>query len=135
MKDKLIWAISAVSIVWIAVIIVSILSQDFIHGSDQQHFPLAASITWISGAYATKAILTELKLRSTAKSILVGITISTIIIWVAVILVSLLVPSLITGTDPTQIPIAPVVAPIAGAIATGSIGNLVRGITEGLESD
>ena len=42
----------------------------------------------------------------------------------AVALVSIYVPVIVSGTDPTQVPIGAVVAPIAGAIATGAVSEM-----------
>jgi hypothetical protein len=46
------------------------------------------------------------------------------VIWLAVALVSIYVPVVVSGTDLTQLPIGAVVAPIAGAIATGAVSEI-----------
>jgi hypothetical protein len=40
-------------------------------------------------------------------------------LWLAVAVVSIAGPMLVTGTDPTRIPLAALIAPPFGAIATG----------------
>ena len=42
-------------------------------------------------------------------------------IWVVVALASIFAPELVTGTDPTRIPLAALVAPIAGLVGTGFV--------------
>lgn len=43
-------------------------------------------------------------------------------------LVSIYAPVMITGSDPTRVPIAAIVAPIAGAILTGAITEIFSAI-------
>jgi hypothetical protein len=46
-------------------------------------------------------------------------------IWLAVALTSIFAPDLVTGTDPTQVPIAAIISPVVGAIATGFVCGFV----------
>jgi len=39
-------------------------------------------------------------------------------LWLAVATISIFAPTMVTGSDPTSIPIAAILAPIAGTLAT-----------------
>ena len=129
MKDKLVWTTLGIGSIWLAVALVSIFAPDMVSGSQQEHIPLAAFLTWISGAVATRAMLNEVvrrrELRAEDRYVWMGIALATAAIWVAVTLVSILAPEVITGTDPTRIPLAAILAPIGGAIATGVASQYV----------
>ena len=129
MKDKLVWTTVGIGGIWLAVALVSIFAPDMVSGSQQEHIPLAAFLTWISGAVATRAMLNEVVRRREPRTdyryVWMGIALATAAIWVAVTLVSILVPEVITGTDPTRIPLAAILAPIGGAIATGVASQYV----------
>ena len=129
MKDKLVWTTVGIGSIWLAVALVSIFAPDMVSGSQQEHIPLAAFLTWISGAVATRAMLNEVvrrrALSTEGEYVWMGIAVSTAVIWVAVTLVSILVPQVVTGTDPTRIPVATILAPIGGAIATGVASQYV----------
>ncbi|HZC98985.1 MAG TPA: hypothetical protein VFA46_01955 [Actinomycetes bacterium] len=45
-------------------------------------------------------------------------------IWLAVALASIFLPVTVSGTDPTRLAVAVLVAPIAGAILTGAVTEL-----------
>ena len=47
------------------------------------------------------------------------------IIWLAVALTSIFTPELVTGTDPTRVPIAAIISPVVGAIGTGIVCGFV----------
>lgn len=51
----------------------------------------------------------------------VWVAISVVGIWLAVALASIFSPDLVTGTDPTRVPIAAIIGPIFGAFATFAI--------------
>jgi len=60
MKEKQLWmigAIGAIVAIWLSVLLVSLFSPDLVSGSQQEHLPLAAIVTWISGALATRSVL------------------------------------------------------------------------------
>ena len=135
MKDKLFWTIVALAGIWIAVAIISIFSPDLVSGSEQEHLPVAAFITWISGAVATKSVLNDIVRRPASRNIWMGIAIVTVIIWLAVTLVSVFVPVLVTGSDPTRLPLAAILAPIGGAIVTGIAGDYMQLLMESPEPE
>lgn len=121
MAGRLLWTLLALGGIWAAVTLVSLFSPDLVSGSEQGHIPIAAMFTWFWGVMATISVLNEMMRQSSSLKVWMGISISTLIIWLSVTLVSLLGPVMITGSDPTQIPIAAILAPIGGALVTSVI--------------
>ena len=92
-------------------------------GSQQEHLPLGGLIAWLWAAAATGYVLmaTHAREESDDPSRWLGFEVSVLTIWVVVALAGIFAPGLVTGTDPTQIPLAALVAPIAGLVATGFV--------------
>lgn len=90
-------------------------------GSEQAHLPLAAMHTWIWGLIATIGFLWGMaRLRGTAERHrrARGLALTVVAIWVGATIASAVLPVLVTGTDPTRLPIGAIAAPIAGALLT-----------------
>jgi hypothetical protein len=103
MQERIISLVVALGSIWGSVALVSIFAPDFVSGSEQEHLAFPAMFTWISGAFATRSVAGEIA------------------------------PRMETGSDPTRIPIAARLAPIAGAIATAWACGYARVLDEGLE--
>jgi hypothetical protein len=63
MQERLTWMVVSLASIWLSVALISIFAPDFVSGSEQEHIPLAALITWISGLFATRSVLSELMRR------------------------------------------------------------------------
>ena len=116
------WTASALALIWVTVLVVSVFAPDLVHGSEQQHLPIAAFMTWLWGAAGTVAVLlVMLALRGdpTARPIWIGYASSVILIWVLAAVLALTLPSFETGTDPTKIPFGAMLAPLGAAVLTG----------------
>ena len=50
-----------------------------------------------------------------------GLELSVAVIWAVVALAGIFTPVLVTGSDPTRIPLAALAAPVAGMVATGFV--------------
>ena len=112
------WAVGAI---WAAVVAISVFSPDLVSGSEQERLPIAAFGTWIWGAVATRSVLTTLLRRIVPGwATGVGDQLAGVItaIWMAAAAVSIFGPQLITGSDPTRLPLAAMVAPIAATVLT-----------------
>jgi hypothetical protein len=131
MTPRILWAIVAAAGIWASVFVVSVLAPDMLTGSQQDHLPLAALVAWIPGAVATRSVLNVMVRRGTTDQARRAIAVVTVLIWASVAAVAVLGPILVTGTDPTRLPVAAVLAPIGGAVATGLVGDLVRLIADG----
>ena len=130
MNTRIRWVVSAVATIWLAVLFVSVFGPHLITGSQQEHIPIAALVTWISGAAATRSVLNAMLRRQVIgmdqEQFLKGMTASVAAVWVVVAFVSIFVPPVLTGSDPTHLPIATILAPIAGAIVTGTVAQFVE---------
>jgi len=137
MKPRLLWLIVALSSIWLAVILISVLAPDMYSQWDGT-FPIAAATTWFFGAIATGAVIKEIARRRSPKKVYIGIAIVTTIIWLAAIPVSIFVPLLVNSWDKSEFPLAAILAPLAAAAVTGLAGNIIRPLMEidwGAEDD
>ena len=50
------------------------------------------------------------------------------VVWVAVAIASVYAPSLVTGSDPTTVPLAGLLAPVAGVLVTGYLSVFAAGM-------
>src|SRR5215475_2078717 len=53
-------AATALTVIWAAVIAISVFSPDLVSGTQQDHTPLAGILTWIWGLIATRTLITTL---------------------------------------------------------------------------
>lgn len=109
------------SATWVAVVAVvassvalALFTPDMVSGSEHEHLPLAALVVWPWTA-AASAYLVMAGRHGGSRMLVLG----TSALWLAVAVVSIAGPMLVTGTDPTRIPLAALIAPPFGAIATG----------------
>jgi hypothetical protein len=110
--------------IWLAVVFTSIFAPDMVTGTTQDHFPVALVVALLAGLAATRSVVRAFThgfggtRRWGFYALIVGV------VWLAVALVSIYAPVIVAGTDPTRVPIAAIVAPIAGAILTGAITEI-----------
>ena len=107
---------TAVAVVWLCSAAAAIFSPDMVTGSAHEHMPIVAITIWLWTLSATAYVLLASRAGGS-----VTMTVSTSAIWLAVVLVSLAAPVMVTGTDPTEIPLGAILAPVVGALATGFI--------------
>ncbi len=126
-----VWSLIGLSIlaIWIGIVLASIFAPDFISGSQHDHVPLGW-IDWIWGLVATSAVVVAatkgMRIAATSLTPWVVLTVGTAVIWLAVALVSAFAPVMVTGTDPTTLPLAAMGAPIIGSFLTGVLCTLVK---------
>ncbi len=124
------WAMVGLGAIWASVLLVSLGSPDLVSGSQHEHLPLALMATWIWGLIATIGFLWGMsKLRGAAsrQSWWIGLGVAVGVIWGIAIVVSLVSPVMVTGTDPTELPVWALVAPVGAALAT-TLASVVAGI-------
>jgi hypothetical protein len=107
------WA-STVGAVIIAVVLISIFSPDLVTGSQQEHIPLVGLTAWLWGAVAVGYL-------SFVRGGHLDVAQATVIavLWLAIAATCIFGPELVTGSDPTRVPLAGLVAPVVGAVVTG----------------
>ena len=94
-------------------------------GSEQEHLPVAAFATWISGVVGTGAFFWMMgKLRGsvTRRPVWIGLSVTTMAIWTVATILSIVLPVVETGSDPTRLPVGAMVAPVAAAMLTALAG-------------
>ena len=129
------WTLATVTAIWICVVLISVLSPDMIHGSAHQRMPVAAFGTWFWGFGASVAALMAMaRLRGDVarQPLWMMLSGATTAIWIAAALVSIFGPTLVTGSDPTTIPVAALIAPVVATLATtvtATVVVVVHGLT------
>jgi hypothetical protein len=126
------WTVVGMAGIWAAVALISFLAPDMVSGSEQEHLPVAAFSSWLWGLVATGAFVWAMgRLRGNAsrKPIWIGLASATVVIWAVATILSLTLPVLETGTDPTRIPVGALVSPVAATVLTA-----LAGITAGVFS-
>lgn len=126
----MLWTAVGLGAIWVAVLLISLLAPDLVSGSEQEHLPLPAFTAWLWGLLGTWGFLNGMaKLRgdSERRPIWVGLGVATIVIWGAATALSIWLPVLETGSDPTRLPLGALVAPLAAAVLT-AVASMVVGV-------
>ncbi len=128
------WTLATVASIWTAVALMSVFSPDMIHGSEQQRLPIAALSTWLWGFGASVAAFVAMaRLRGPLdrRPLWMFLFGATVAFWSAATLISVFGPTIDTGSDPTTIPMAALIAPIVAMLAT-VVAAMVVVVTHGL---
>jgi hypothetical protein len=115
------WTAAGIAGIWVAVTLISLLAPDMISGSEQQHLPVAAFGAWFWGLAATGGFvwaMGRLRGKAARQPIWIGLAAATLVVWGVATILSIALPVLVTGSDPTRIPIGALVAPVAAALLT-----------------
>ena len=128
----MLWTAVGIGGIWVAVLLLSLLAPDLVSGSQQQHLPVAAFTSWFWGGVATLVLLWAMgRLRGSWQPIWVGLSVATLGIWAVAVVLGLTLPVLVTGTDPTRIPVAAIFAPVAAALLTALAGAVATVFRQG----
>jgi hypothetical protein len=106
--------VTAVAAIVIAAVLASLFAPDLVTGPEHEHLPLVALTIWPWAAPAVGFVLMAGQ-RGRARELVLGV----ISVWAAVVVLVIAVPAMVTGTDPTRIPLAALIVPPFAAIATG----------------
>jgi hypothetical protein len=122
-------AISLVAI-WVAATIAAVYSPDMITGSNHEHLQLAMFLAWPLAAVATGMVLlaagvSRRAIESAAAWAVYAVLIA--VAWCGAAIVSVFVSPMVTGTDPTTIPVAALLAPIFAVLVTAYASIYVAG--------
>jgi len=126
------WAATAVALgsIWLAVILAGAIAPEFSSGRPLQHLNLVAGMDWIWGLVATAfvilAALQGMRLGVANRTPWAGLAIGVAVVWVFVLAVTGCAPVMVTGTDPTTLPLDALGVPILGVFLTWFICALVR---------
>jgi hypothetical protein len=113
----------SVAAIWLATLCFSVFAPDLVSGSAQDHIPIAGLTAWVWAAAATGYVLMATRGRSERDdpAVWLGFELSVAVVWAVVALAGIFAPNLVTGTDPTSVPLAALVTPVAGMVATGFV--------------
>ena len=106
--------LAAVCAIWLSAAVTSVLAPDLVTGSSQEHLPLGLMTVWLWACVGSGYALMTPQRGSRA-----GWTLGVTLVWVSTAVVTVTAPLMVTGTDPTQIPLAVVVAPPVATVVTG----------------
>jgi hypothetical protein len=123
-RNAFVYGSVAIGAIWLAVVLLSLFSPDLVTGAMQEHFPIAMVVGLLAGLAATRSVVKAATRGIGSAKLWAVYDVIVGVIWLAVAVVSIYVPVIVSGTDPTQLPIGAIVAPIAGAIATGAVSEL-----------
>lgn len=105
--------LAAVGVIWVASAVVAIGTPDLVSGSEQEHIPIAALTVWLWATVASGyAAMTPVSDRR-------DWLLTVLLVWAATAAVAVAAPEMVTGSDPTRIPLAALVTPPVAAVVTG----------------
>jgi hypothetical protein len=117
--------------IWLSSTAIALLAPDLVSGSEQEHLPLAAITVWIWDLVASGYIVLlaqikwERSLNSEAWKV-AGVAVAGI--WMLAAVVAILGPTLVTGSDPTEVPLAALIAPPIATLGTALACFLVAAL-------
>ena len=126
------WSMTGLAVlgIWAGVFLATLLAPDFVSGSQQEHLQLVQWTEWIWGLAATASVIAVARkgLRRGVETVGAWLVlgVGSAVIWLGVAAVTVLAPVMVTGSDPTRIPLAALGAPLAGLVLTHFLANLVR---------
>jgi hypothetical protein len=126
----MVWTTVGLAAIWLAVLLISLFAPDLVSGSQHEHLPLAAFGTWLWGVVATIGLLWgQGRLRGDAlrRPLWTGLSVTVVVIWAVATALSLTLPVFRTGSDPTELPLGALVAPM-GAAALTVLAAVVTGV-------
>ena len=108
--------LTALASIWVAAALMVLGAPDMVSGSQHEHLPLALITVWLWAAAATAfASMTP------SRGSLARWTLGVAGLWVATALIAVTAPVMVTGSDPTRIPLAVIIAPPVAAVLTGML--------------
>jgi hypothetical protein len=108
--------IAALGGVWVAAALIAVLAPDMVSGSQHEHLPLALMTVWLWSCASSAYVL-----MTPARGWQPGWSLGVIGVWLITAVIAIRAPELVTGTDPTRIPLAAVIAPPVAAVVTGML--------------
>lgn len=107
---------AAVVAIWASAAAIALAAPDLVSGSEHEHLPLAMMTVWLWAAVGTTYAL-----MTPRRAPLTGWVLAVAAVWALTALVSVLAPEMVTGTDPTRIPLAALIGPPVAAVVTGML--------------
>jgi hypothetical protein len=124
----MLWTAIGIGGIWVAVLLISLLAPDLVSGSEHEHLPIAAFISWFWGGIGTLVFLWamgQLRGDATWRSAWIGLSAVTLGLWGVATILAVTLPVAVTGSDPTELPFGALFAPLAAAMLTALAGVVV----------
>lgn len=121
----MLWTAFGIGGIWVAVVLISVLAPDMVSGSEQEHLPVAAFVTWLWGLLATGMFvwaMGKLRGRAAHRPVWTGLGAVTLALWLLATILAVTMPRVETGSDPTRLPIGAMIAPVAATVLTALAG-------------
>lgn len=116
--------------IWFSTVLTSFLAPDMVTGSQHEHLPIVGFTMWMWATLASGLLaLAEAQDResTTAGGRWTGAIIAVSAVWIAAMLIALFSPVFVTGTDPTRIPLAAILAPVGAVLTTAYLAVYAAG--------
>lgn len=116
--------------IWVAATIAVVFAPDLVTGSNHEHFQLAMFLMWPLAAVATGMVLLAAGVsRRGAEAAGPWAIYATLnaFAWFGAAIASVYVTPTVTGSDPTTVPIASIVAPVFSVLVTAYASIYVAG--------
>lgn len=108
--------LTGIAAIWTATAVSSVLAPDMVTGSGHEHLPMALMTAWIWACVGSTYALMTPQRGSRA-----GWTLSVVVVWALMAMATIVAPVMVTGTDPTSIPLAVMIGPPVAAVVTGML--------------
>jgi hypothetical protein len=80
------------------------------------------------GAATKRWVMGTLRGNATRRRIWIGLTVATLTVWFVATILSVSLPLVETGSDPTRIPIGAIVAPVAATVAATVLAGITASV-------
>ena len=118
-STRWVWGVAAVAAIWVSSAAMAIWSPDLVTGSAQEHIPLIAMTVWFWALLATGLVVMAPSVAAGGGGRTWMVYAGALsVIWVMAAIVSIAAPPMVTGSDPTTIPIAGLISAIVAMAAT-----------------
>jgi hypothetical protein len=111
-------SVAAVAVVWVSSAAMAIWSPDLVTGSAQEHIPIIAMTVWFWALLATGLVVMAPSVGASGGRTWIVYAGAVSVIWIVAAIVSIAAPPMVTGSDPTTIPIAGLTTAIVAMAAT-----------------
>jgi hypothetical protein len=122
LSGRVIFVATSIAAIWLATLAASLYAPALITGAQQEHIPLVAAVDWLWAALATGLVALAAGLSERgSRAAWIGSAVALVAIWVAMAVASIAGPELVTGSDPTRVPLAAILSPFAAVVATAYV--------------
>ena len=104
-----------VTVIWAATALIAVRAPDMVTGSEHEHLPIAGITVWIWASLSTAYTAMAVRRVPPGPVLVLGVS----LVWVMTALAAVYAPVMVTGSDPTRMPMAVLIGPVVAAVTTG----------------